>query len=286
MIKKVLRFIVQKLYFRLGLSRKFTNDKEYKLISGKRLDGKTVVVTGSTGAIGSAICSICITQGAKIVLVGRNREKLEVLQSNLNTLKKEACRILQLNLESYEESRMKLAELLNTGARIDVWVNCAGGSARGRHAHLTQQSMDVIDDILSSNLRTSMIGSKLAAEIMLPQQHGRIINIGSSIALQGKAGFVDYAATKAAVIGYTRSLAMELGPSDITVNCVSPGFIQRGEFDEQKLQYLLKSNIMNKIGTAEDIAHAVVFLASDEAGFITGQNLIVDGGRTLGLQGD
>ena len=131
-----------------------------------------------------------------------------------------------------------------------------------------------------------MIGSKLAAEVMLPQQYGRIINIGSSIALQGKAGFVDYAATKAAVVGYTRSLAMELGPSDITVNCVSPGFIQRGEFDEQKLQYLLKSNIMRKIGTAEDIAHAVVFLASDEAGFITGQNLIVDGGRSLGLQGD
>lgn len=286
MFKRILRFIVRKLYFRLGLSRKFTNDKEYKLISGKRLDGKTVVVTGSTGAIGSAICSLCITQGAEVVLVGRNREKLEALQSSLNTLKEGASRILQLNLENYDESRIKLAELLNTGSRIEVWVNCAGGSARDRHAHLAQQSMDVIDDILASNLRTSMIGSKLAAEIMLPQQYGRIINIGSSIAMQGKAGFVDYAATKAAVVGYTRSLALELGPSDITVNCVSPGFIQRGEFDERKLQYLLKSNIMHKIGTAEDIAHAVVFLASDEAGFITGQNIIVDGGRSLGLQGD
>ena len=286
MIKKALRFIVRKLYFRLGLSQNFTNDKEYKLLSGNRLDGRTVVVTGSTGAIGSAICSLCITQGAEVVLVGRNREKLEALQSSLNTLKESSSHILQLNLENYEESRIKLAEFLNTGSRIDAWVNCAGGSARDRHAHLAQQSKDVIDDILASNLRTSMIGSKLAAEVMLPQQYGRIINIGSSIALQGKAGFVDYAATKAAVVGYTRSLAMELGPSDITVNCVSPGFIQRGEFDEQKLQYLLKSNIMRKIGTAEDIAHAVVFLASDEAGFITGQNLIVDGGRSLGLQGD
>lgn len=286
MIKKALRFLVRKMYFKLGLSQKFTNDKEYKLISGKRLDGRTVVVTGATGAIGSAICSLCIAQGAKVVLVGRNLNKLQALQSKLNELKKETTYILQLNLTDIEESRTRVHELLQKVSRIDIWVNCAGGSARERYAPLAQQSIEVIDDIIDANLRTSIIGSKLAAEIMLPQQYGRIINIGSSIATQGKAGFVDYAATKAAIIGYTRALAIELGASDITVNCVSPGFIQRGEFNEQKLQYLLKSNIMRKIGTAEDIAHAVVFLASDEAGFVTGQNLIVDGGRSLGLQGD
>ncbi len=98
--------------------------------------------------------------------------------------------------------------------------------------------------------------------------------------------FSDYAASKAGIIGYTKSVAQELGPLGINVNCVSPGFIQRGVFNEDQLSYLLQSNFMNMVGNAEDVASAVAYMASEEARFITGQNLCVDGGRSLGLHGD
>ncbi|MDY4812566.1 MAG: SDR family oxidoreductase, partial [Ruminococcus sp.] len=116
--------------------------------------------------------------------------------------------------------------------------------------------------------------------------NGKIVNISSVIGENCKPKFSDYAASKSGIIGYTKSVAQELGPMGVNVNCVSPGFIQRGQFSENQLPYLLKSNFMNKVGCSEDVASAVAFLASEEADFITGQNLCVDGGRSLGLHGD
>lgn len=169
---------------------------------------------------------------------------------------------------------------------MDILVNCAGGSTRGNCADLIDQSVEMIDEMLNTNLRGSMLCTREFGKLMRQSGAGKIINIASVIGEHGKPKFSDYAASKAGIIGYTKSVAQEMGLMGITVNCVSPGFIQRDEFNEQQLPYLLKSNFMNKVGSSEDVAAAVAFLASNDADFITGQNLCVDGGRSLGLHGD
>ena len=131
-----------------------------------------------------------------------------------------------------------------------------------------------------------MLCTRKAAQMMIPQRAGKIVFISSAVGLQGKAKYSEYAAAKSGMIGFMKSVALELGPYDINVNCVSPGFIQRGEYDEKQLDYLMKSNAMRKVGTLEDVACAVAFMVSSSSKFITGQNLCVDGGRTLGLMGD
>jgi 3-oxoacyl-[acyl-carrier protein] reductase len=170
--------------------------------------------------------------------------------------------------------------------KIDILVNCAGGSTRGMNAYLHEQSVEMIDSMLNTNLRGSILCSREAAKYMVKQRAGKIINIASVIGLRGKARFTDYAASKAGIIGYTSSLTIELGEFSINVNCISPGFIQRGMYTDEQIPYMLNSNYLKRVGTPEDIACAVAFLASSEADFITGQNLCVDGGCSLGLHGD
>ena len=243
------------------------------------------VVTGASGSIGRAITACLINEGAHVYAAGRSETRLAPIVAEMNQLVPGCCSSLMLTIDDEQAAANAVADAL--GERpLDIWVNCAGGSARGKMAPIHRQTMDIVDDVLESNLRICIIGSKIAAARMVKQQSGRIINIASTIADRGKADFSDYAAAKAGIIGFTRSLALEVGPHGITANCVSPGFIQRGEYSEQQREYLLRSNCMHAIGTPEDIAHAVSFLASPMAGFITGQDLQVDGGRSLGLMGD
>ena len=177
-------------------------------------------------------------------------------------------------------------EIVSRGHLVSILINCAGGSTRNRAKLLVDQDIDVIDEMLDTNLRGSMLCTRTFGHKMKENGFGKIINISSVIGERGKPKFFDYAAAKAGIIGYTKSVAQELGSYGINVNCVSPGFIQRGEFTQEQLPFLINSNFMNKVGTPEDIAEAVAFLASERAGFITGLNLCVDGGRSLGLHGD
>lgn len=287
-IKKAIKYILKKM----GLLRTIyihSNDKEYVLpdtpANGK-LSGQNAFVTGASGAIGRAITAILISKGATVHAVGRNKEKLQLMEKEMNNLSPGSCKICIANLENEEELCTAVQESLGENQKADIWVNCAGGSARSKAAPISTQCMEVIDDVINSNLRLCIIGSKVAATHMCKQGKGRIINISSAIANQGKSAFSDYAAAKAGIIGFSRSLALEVGPQGITVNCVSPGFIQRGAYNDQQKDFLLRSNCMHAIGTPEDVAHAVLFLASPQAGFITGQNILVDGGRSLGLIGD
>ena len=121
---------------------------------------------------------------------------------------------------------------------------------------------------------------------MIKNQSGSIINVSSTVGVGGKAGFSEYAASKGGVMSLTKSLAIEMGKYGVTVNCVTPGIVNRGVFTEDKINEVSRKNCMDSIGVANDVAYAVEFFASDEAKFITGQNLIVDGGRSLGLRGD
>ncbi|MBE6415983.1 MAG: SDR family oxidoreductase [Akkermansiaceae bacterium] len=263
----------------------YNNESVYTVISGRLLEGKTAVVTGASGSLGRAITARLISEGAHVYAAGRNEARLAPVVTEMNRLAPGQCTALPLQMD--DERAVESAVKAALGGRpLDIWINCAGGSARDKAAPMHQQSMEVVDDVLRSNLRLCITGSKIAAACMVTQGSGRIINISSTIAERGKIAFSDYAAAKAGIIGFTRSLALEVGPHGITANCVSPGFIQRGEYSEHQREYLLRSNCMHAIGKPEDIAHAVTFLASPQAGFITGQNLQVDGGRSLGLMGD
>lgn len=264
----------------------FSMEREYVIKTEKsRFDGKIAVITGASGAIGGAIAWRLGYEGATVYLGGRNEVKLSQVVERM-TKQGISAKTLTIDIEDEKSIENAACIVKKVEGTIDILVNCAGGSTRGKCANLIDQSIEMIDEMLNTNLRGSMLCTREFGRLMKPNGSGKIVNIASVIGEHGKPMFSDYAASKAGIIGYTKSVAQELGPLGINVNCVSPGFIQRGEFNEQQLAYLLNSNFMRKVGSSEDIAAAVAFLASDDAGFITGQNLCVDGGRSLGLHGD
>lgn len=268
--------------------QQFTMEREYvieKTEHAQRFAGKVAVVTGASGAIGGAIARRLGYEGATVFLGGRNEKKLSSLVDEM-TQQEITAFSLVMDVTDSHSIEMAASEVVSKANRVDILVNCAGGSTRSHCANLVDQSVEMIDEMLATNLRGSMLCTRKFGQMMVQAGKGKIVNIASVIGDHGKPKFSDYAASKAGIIGYTKSVAQELGPLGINVNCVSPGFIQRGSFSEQQLPYLLNSNFMHKVGSAEDVASAVAYLASDEAGFITGQNLCVDGGRSLGLHGD
>lgn len=238
--------------------------------------GQIVVVTGGSGAIGSAICRRFAAAGAKVLAAGRSRSSFDAALGGCSGIE-----FLEIDVANEDSISRAFASL---GSGLDVLVNCAGGSARLESTVLRNQCLDVVDRMLALNLRGSLLCSREACRIM--KGNGCIINVSSVIGLRGKAGFTEYAAAKAGVSGYTRALALEMGPLGIRVNCVSPGYIPREGLGARQLEYVRRTNCLNTVACADDVAGAVVFLASDEARFITGQDLCVDGGRSLGLMGD
>lgn len=245
--------------------------------SANRFDGKVAVVTGGYGEIGSAICRILANGGATVYAAGRSEKRFEgVFESG------GGVRFLELDVTD-EGSIAEAFDQINV---LDILVNCAGGSSRGEAALLKEQNIEVIDRMLTTNLRGCMLCSREASRRMAAVGRGAIVNVSSVIGRRGKKRFTDYAAAKAGVTGFTRSLALEMGQYGVRVNAVSPGFIQRGSFGKSQLDYNLSSNCLATVGSAEDVAAAVAFLASEEASFVTGQDLAVDGGRSLGLMGD
>ena len=267
--------------------QKYSMEKNYIIHTDTigRFAGKTAYVTGGSGEIGSAIATRLALEGATVYFGGRNKEKLRTIVDKLISDGYKA-RFSIIDVHDESSIHKAISDVIAEEGKIDIFVNCAGGSTRNSCSELIYQSTEMIDQMLEINLRGSMLCTREVGKSMLDNKYGRIINIASVIGEHGKPKFSDYAAAKAGIIGYTKSVAQELGKYGITVNCVSPGFIQRGEFTEKQLPYLLNSNFMHKVGSAADVASAVAYLASDEAGFITGQNLCVDGGRSLGLHGD
>lgn len=278
-VKRVVRAVLNKPYFR------HTQSKTYVIDSKKRFENKVVVITGASGAIGSATAKRFALEGARVYLGGRNTDKLEALAGEIKALGGIGY---PCPIDVTDEKTVETAAdfVLEKAGRIDVLVNCAGGSAREKAKELVEQETQVIDEIILLNLRGSMLCTKTFGKYMKKQGYGKIVNVSSAIGEFGKPRFTDYAAAKAGIIGYTKSVAQELGKYGVNVNCVSPGFIQRGDFDDDMLAYLKRTSFINRVGAHEDAASAIAFMASDDAGFITGQNLFVDGGRTLGLHGD
>lgn len=238
------------------------------------LSGKTALVTGSSGGLGAAIAKYLHKLGAFVVLTGRKKEALDSLGNEL----KERYQVIPADLSDQEavDNLVKEAQAIN--GEISILVNNAGLTA---DTLAMRMNKDQWDQVLQVNLTSCFLLSKAVMRGMMKNKWGRIINISSVVGQKGNPGQANYCASKAGLEGMSRSLAYEIGSRGITVNCVAPGYIPTGmtaELPEDALNAFLKNIPCNRPGKPEEIAATVAFLASEEAGYITGQTLHVNGG--------
>ena len=269
--------------FSLQYKRQFC---EYKLSiqDSHRASGKRIIVTGGTGAIGSAICFRLAMEGAVVGVCGRSLSKINEIIAHIKESNPNAV-VHPVLMDVQDENAIKnaITQFADLTGGVDVLVNNAGGGPRGNAKPLHMQDTDMLDMVLNTNLRGSILCAKYCIPYMLSQKYGRIISMSSVMGMNGMANWTEYASSKQGIIGMTKSLALELGPSGITVNCISPGTVRQIVFDKGFEDTPTTTNALKVAGCTDDVANTVAFLISDEAKYITGQNIAVDGGRTLGL---
>lgn len=249
------------------------------------LGGKVAIVTGGSGLIGRSCSVILASQGAIVYVAGTRNETIEPVVKEIIGLGFKA-HALVLNVMDAVDIESKFAIVAkNNNGHIDILVNSAGGSARGKKNNIVDQDVDIIDWMINLNLRGSILCAKYAAKYMINNHWGRIIDIASTNGVQGNSGYSEYAASKGGTIAFSKSFAKEVAEFGITVNTVSPGVVFHGELSPERVNSLSNSNYVHRPGYAEDIAYAVSYFCSEQAAFVIGQNLIVDGGRSLGLKG-
>ena len=244
------------------------------------LTDKVAIVTGASRGIGEAIAKQLSSCGAKIILIARNSDQLvavkETIISNGGIAESMAGDVSNLN--SISEI---VTNTIDKWGRIDILVNNAGIA---RDNIIMRMKEDDWDSVMNINLKGCFNGIKSVARPMIKNKAGRIINITSVIGQIGNAGQSNYAASKAGIMGLTKSMAKELGSRNITVNAVAPGYITTDMTNElnDEVKKQMKSSIpLGRLGTPDDVANLVCFLASDEAGYITGQTFNVDGGMVM-----
>ncbi len=241
------------------------------------LTGKTALITGASGGIGAAIAKALYEAGAAIAISGTRVEVLQQLKAEIG----EGVHILPCNLSSAEdvEKLVPAAEAALGG--LDILVNNAGITKDGLAMRMKDEDwQSVIDVNLTANFRLS----RAAMRLMMKKRWGRIINITSIVGVTGNPGQANYVASKAGLIGMTKSLAQELASRNVTVNCIAPGFIATPMTDalnEKQKEVILSRIPAGRMGGPADIASAVVYLASQEAGYVTGQTLHVNGGMAM-----
>jgi len=240
-------------------------------------EGKTVIVTGSGRGIGRVIAEKFAALKAKVVISDLDQEQVERVATEIGgeTVGIKANVTDSSDIESlFEQTRERFGQ-------VDIVVNNAGITRDTLMIRMDEKDWDMVLDI---NLKGSFLVTKTAAKLMMKQRYGRIVNISSIVGINGNAGQANYSASKAGIIGLTKSAAKELAARGITVNAVAPGFIATDMTDvlpEQAKSAFLERTLIKRPGTPEDVASAVLFLASDEASYITGQVLAVDGGLTI-----
>lgn len=245
------------------------------------LEGKIAVVTGASRGIGRAIAEKLASMGAMVVInYNGSAKKAEEVKEKIESNGQKAA-VLQCNVSDYAACEAFIGEIIKTYGRIDILVNNAGITKDGL---LMKMSEEDFDNVINVNLKGTFNCVRHVARQMIKQRAGRIINLSSVVGVTGNAGQVNYAASKAGVIGLTKSTAREVASRGITVNAVAPGFIETDMTDvlSDKVKEASVSQIpLGHFGKAEDVANTVAFLASDDAGYITGQVIHVDGGMVM-----
>ena len=245
------------------------------------LSGKVALVTGSSRGIGVGIAQKLAQQGAKVVVnYRRSAEEAQAVVKSIVDAGGEAVAI-QADVSNSDDAQRLIKEAIAAFGDLHILVNNAGVTRDMLIMMLKDEDWDLV---IQSNLSSVFYCSKAVTRHMMRKRYGRIVNITSVTGLSGQAGQTNYAASKAGIIGFTRSLAREIGSRGITVNAVAPGFIPTALTDvltDEQKKAIIDTTPLGRFGSVEDVANAVVFLASDDAGFITGQVLSVDGGLVM-----
>lgn len=241
---------------------------------------RVAIVTGASRGIGKNISLALAACGAKIVAVDIDLAATEAMVAELKALGTEAIAV-QGNVTLSADAEKMVQAAVEAFGRVDILVNNAGIT---RDALLLRMKDEDWDAVLNVNLKGAFLCSRAAAKVMSKQRYGRIINIASVVGQMGNAGQANYCASKAGLMGLTRSNARELARRNVTVNAVAPGFIATDMTDalpEKTREELTAQIPLERLGSADDIAHAVVFLAQEKSGYITGQVLAVNGGMYM-----
>ncbi len=245
------------------------------------LDGKVTIVTGASRGIGRSVAIELAKLGAKVVInYAGNQAAAEEVKNLIVSAGGQAI-VIKADVGNIEAVDAMVKETIDTFGRIDVLVNNAGITRDNLLMRMKEEDWDAVMNI---NLKGVFVCTKAISRIMMKQRAGKIINMTSVVGLMGNAGQANYAAAKAGVIGFTKSMAKELASRGITVNAIAPGFISTdmtAVLSEQVKKELAEKIPVGRLGSPEDVAAAVAFLASDSANYITGQTLNVDGGMLM-----
>lgn len=245
------------------------------------LKNKIALVTGGSRGIGKKIAEALANEGANVVVTATNINKAQEVADELKSKYNVESLALVHDVKSSESCKEVVAKTIEKFGSIDVLVNNAGIT---RDMLVIQMDDSAWNDVIDTNLSGAFYTSREAAKSMLRARKGKIINISSVIGKMGNAGQVNYAAAKAGIIGITKSMAKEFAPRGICVNAIAPGFIQTDMTDvlaEDAVKKIMDITPLKKLGTAEDVANIVVFLASDLSNYITGEVIAVDGGMSM-----
>lgn len=240
-------------------------------------NGKTALITGATGGIGFAIAKLLHQQGASVVLSGTREQVLQEYSDQLG----ERSYVVPCNLKERHQASALFERAELVAGSVDILV-CNAGLTRDNL--VLRMKEDDWDSVLEVNLTATMLLNQAAFKKMMKRKYGRIINIASVVAVSGNPGQANYVASKAGMIGMSKSIALESASRNITVNCVAPGFIRTDMtevLNDQQKEAILRNIPIGTMGSPEDIAAAVAFLASDEARYITGQTIHVNGGMLM-----
>ena len=243
--------------------------------------GKTAVVTGGSRGLGRAVCLELAKGGANVVFCyAGNEAAAKETTAACEALGAKALAV-QCDVAKADEVKALMDAAVKEFGRIDILVNNAGITRDGLLMMMKEEDFDAV---IAANLKGTFLCMKAVSRIMMKQRYGRIVNLSSVVGLRGNAGQVNYAASKAGVVGMTKSLAKELASRGVTINAVAPGFIatdMTAAMTDAAKEATLASIPLQRLGAPEDVAHAVAFLASDEAAYVTGQVLCVDGGMAM-----
>lgn len=246
-----------------------------------RLEGKKALVTGASRGIGRAIALALAAEGADVVINYAGSEAAaKAVAAEIEAMGRKAM-VIQADISSNEAATAMIDQAVKEFGRIDVLVNNAGITRDGLLMRMKEEDWDAV---LTTNLKGVFNCTKAAIKYMMKQKAGHIVSISSVVGEMGNAGQANYAAAKAGVIGFTKAVAKEVAARGITVNAVAPGFIKTdmtAVLNEKQVEGMLTTIPLKRLGDPSDIAKAVVFLASEDANYITGQTINVDGGMVM-----